>query len=86
MNNQLAKYLPDSVKSCLSRQKIHLFVIDAITIGKEIGLNSKISTILQAAFFAVSGLLPARDAKQWMSGKKLWKKRNKNSGNELPGH
>ncbi len=66
MNNQLAKYLPDSVKSCLSRQKIHLFVIDAITIGKEIGLNSKISTILQAAFFAVSGLLPARDAKQWM--------------------
>ncbi len=63
----LEKYLPQGVKACLARRHIRFYVIDAIKIGKEIGLNSKISTILQAAFFAVSGLLPPEDAKRWMN-------------------
>ncbi len=63
---ELEKELPDHVKACLARRHIRLYVIDAIRIGKEIGLNNKISTILQAAFFAVSGLLPPDEAKRLM--------------------
>ncbi len=64
---ELEEYLPDGVKACLAERHIRFFVIDALKIGKEIGLNSKISTILQAAFFAVSKLLPPEDAMDWMN-------------------
>ncbi len=67
LEKELENYLPKKVKSCLARRHIRLFVIDALEIGKEIGLNNKISTILQAAFFAVSGILDPEDAKQWMN-------------------
>lgn len=63
---ELEEYLPDKVKVYLAKHHIRFYVIDAIRIGKEIGLNNKISTILQAAFFAVSGLLPPEEAKQLM--------------------
>ena len=63
---ELADYLPQKVKAYLAKHHIRLFLIDAIRIGKEVGLNSKISTILQAAFFAASGILPAEEAKKLM--------------------
>jgi len=63
---KLEAYLPAETKAWLAVHRIRFYVIDAIGIGKEIGLNNKISTILQAAFFAVSGLLEPEVAKQWM--------------------
>ncbi len=66
MEKELEEYIPGQVKRYLSDHKIRLYLIDAIKIGKEIGLNNKISTILQAAFFRVSGLLSEKEAKQWM--------------------
>ena len=63
---ELEAYLPEEVKKYLAQHHIRLFVIDALKIGKEIGLNNKISTILQAAFFAVSGLLAPDKAKGLM--------------------
>lgn len=63
---ELEEYLPDTVKEQLVQKQIHFYLIDAIAIGKEIGLNNKISTILQAAFFAISGILPPQKAKQLM--------------------
>ncbi len=62
----LASYLPAAVKQYLAAHHIHLYVIDALGIGKEIGLNNKISTILQAAFFAVIKLLPPKQAMEQM--------------------
>ena len=55
-------YIPDAVKAYITEHHIHFYVIDALRIGKEIGLNNKISTILQAAFFAVTELLPPDQA------------------------
>lgn len=63
---ELEAFLPQAFKSYAAAHQIRLFIIDAIGIGKEIGLNNKISTILQAAFFAVSGLLAAEEAKSLM--------------------
>ena len=58
----LEQYLPEKVKALIARRNIRFFIIDAIKIGKEIGLNNKISTILQAAFFGASGMLPREEA------------------------
>ncbi len=63
---ELDACLPDAMKAYIAAHGIRLYVIDALGIGKEIGLNNKVSTILQAAFFAVSGLLPPEDAQKWM--------------------
>ncbi len=59
---ELAKQLPEQVKAFLAGKKIRFYTIDALKIAKEIGLNGKISTILQSAFFAASGLLPKEEA------------------------
>ncbi len=65
-DSALLSYLPSKLIAYLQEHQIHLYVIDALAIGKEIGLNNKISTILQAAFFAVSSILKPEDAKGYM--------------------
>lgn len=59
-------YLPHTALVYMAEHHIRFFVIDALKIGKETGLNNKISTILQAAFFAVSELLPAETVQELM--------------------
>ncbi len=63
---ELDAYLPGQVKRYIAEHHIRLYIIDAISIGKEIGLNNKISTILQAAFFKVTGIIPLDDAMRFM--------------------
>ncbi len=62
----LEKALPGQVKRYIAEHHIRFYVIDAIAIGKEIGLNNKISTILQAAFFRVTGILPIEESNRYM--------------------
>lgn len=62
----LEKALPDDLKGFLAHKNIRFFIIDAIRIGKEVGLNNTVSTILQAAFFATSGILPMEEAERLM--------------------
>ncbi len=64
--DELEQYLPGQVKRYIAQHHIHLYIIDAIRIGKEIGLNNKISTILQAAFFRVTNILPPEEARRLM--------------------
>ena len=63
---ELEAYLPAATKKYLAAHHIRFYVIDALGIGKEVGLNNKISTILQAAFFAVTKLLPPEQAMEQM--------------------
>lgn len=63
---ELESYLPGQVKRYIAEHNIQFYIIDAIRIGKEIGLNNKISTILQAAFFRLSGILPIEEASRLM--------------------
>ncbi len=63
---ELEQYIPGQVKRYIAEHNIKFYVIDAIRIGKEIGLNNKISTILQAAFFRLSGILPIEEAVRLM--------------------
>ena len=39
-------------------KKIEFYVIDAYAIAKATGMGSRINTIMQTCFFAISGVLP----------------------------
>ena len=64
--DELEEYVPGQVKQYIARHNIRLYLIDALRIGKEIGLNNKTSTILQAAFFRLAGIIPIEEARHLM--------------------
>ncbi len=56
------KFIPGQARRYLAEHHIRLFIIDAITLAKKIGLGGKVNTILQAAFFKVTGILSEEKA------------------------
>lgn len=63
---ELNSRLPASVKRYIARNQIHFYTIDATKIAAEIGLRTRINTVLQAAFFKLANILPIEEAKQHM--------------------
>jgi pyruvate-ferredoxin/flavodoxin oxidoreductase len=65
-----APYGPDAIWERLPREMqeqilakhLRLYVIDASKVAREAGLPGRVNTILQACFFALSGVLPAQRA------------------------
>ena len=60
------KQIPDHVKAVIGRKHIRLFIIDATKIAAEIGLGNRTNTILQSAFFKITGIIPYEDAVKYM--------------------
>lgn len=54
--------LPKTVQKSIIDKKINLYVIDAYSVAKETGMGSRINTIMQTCFFAISGILPREEA------------------------
>jgi pyruvate-ferredoxin/flavodoxin oxidoreductase len=54
--------LPRLVQQQLIRKRLRLFVIDASAVAREVGLGTRINTVLQTCFFALSGVLPREEA------------------------
>ena len=59
---ELEKNLTASFKRAAAQKKIHLYVIDANGIAAELGLGGRTNTILQAAFFKITGVMPIAEA------------------------
>ncbi len=64
--DELEKHLPGQVKRYMAQHNINFYTIDGFKLGKEIGLGGRINTILQSAFFTISGIIPKEDAIQYM--------------------
>ena len=60
--DELDAHLPGQVKAYIANNDIKFYTIDGIKIGKEIGLGGRINTVLQSAFFAISGIIPKEHA------------------------
>ncbi len=56
--DELAKNLPNNVKRYLARKNISVYYINATKIAQEIGLGNRTNTILQSAFFRITGVIP----------------------------
>ena len=54
--------LPHSVQRQLIAKRLRFFVIDGSRIAHEAGMPGRVNTIMQTCFFAISGVLPARQA------------------------
>ena len=52
------KRLPNSIKKYLAENDIKFYMIDATKIAVEIGLGGRTNTIMQSAFFKISGVIP----------------------------
>ena len=60
------KRIPDNVKAIIGKKKINLYIINATKIAAEIGLGGRTNTILQSAFFKITGILPYEEAVGYM--------------------
>lgn len=58
--------LPEFVKATIARKHVKLYIINATKIAAEIGLGGRTNTILQSAFFRISGIIPVEDAVKYM--------------------
>jgi pyruvate-ferredoxin/flavodoxin oxidoreductase len=58
---KLWNHLPVEIQQTIIDKRLRLFSIDANTVARNTGMGRRINTIMQTAFFAISGVLP-RDA------------------------
>ncbi len=54
--------IPREVQQQIIEKKAKFYVIDAISLAKELGLGARINMIMQTAFFLISGILPKEKA------------------------
>ncbi len=54
--------LPKTSQEGMLKKKIEFYVIDGYKVGREAGMGSRINTIMQTCFFAISGVLPRDEA------------------------
>lgn len=59
-------HLPNLLKKRIAENNINTYIINATKIADEIGLPGRINTIMQAAFFKVTEVIPYEDAKKEM--------------------
>lgn len=54
--------IPRKVQQQIIEKKIKFYVIDGYKVASETGMGSRINTIMQTCFFAISGVLPREEA------------------------
>jgi len=55
---ELINNLPNDIKSYFAKNDIKVYYINATKIAQEIGLGNRTNTILQSAFFRITGVIP----------------------------
>ncbi len=63
---ELKKNLPNKVKKYFADNNIKVYYINATKIAQEIGLGNRTNTILQSAFFRITGVIPVEQAVEEM--------------------
>jgi pyruvate-ferredoxin/flavodoxin oxidoreductase len=60
--NEVWDQLPQTVQQTIIERDIELHIIDASSVARDVGMGKRINTIMQACFFALSGVLPRDEA------------------------
>ncbi|MCK5519485.1 MAG: pyruvate:ferredoxin (flavodoxin) oxidoreductase, partial [Candidatus Marinimicrobia bacterium] len=86
LNSQYSKdevwdKLPKKVQEDIISKNIKFYIVDAYTVGKKTGMGTRINTIMQTCFFAISGILPRDEAIAKIKG--TIKKTYGNKGEEI---
>ena len=59
---EIWNHLPRQVQRTIIDKGLKFYVIDAYSVAREVGMGSRINTIMQTCFFAISGVLPRDEA------------------------
>ncbi len=54
--------LPSEVQSAIIEKKLKFYVINGYDVAEQTGMGQRVNTIMQTAFFAISGVLPREQA------------------------
>ncbi|MCG8572762.1 MAG: pyruvate:ferredoxin (flavodoxin) oxidoreductase, partial [Spirochaetes bacterium] len=61
-NEEVFDNLSRDMQEEIINKKVKFYNIDALKIANEVGLGNRINTVMQAAFFQISGVLPENEA------------------------
>jgi len=56
--NEVFEHLTEDMQQTIIAKKLRVYNVDALKLAQELGLGSRINTIMQACFFKISGVLP----------------------------
>ncbi|MDR2884736.1 MAG: pyruvate:ferredoxin (flavodoxin) oxidoreductase [Deferribacteraceae bacterium] len=65
--DEVWNHIPENVKRQIAENNVKFYTINAVDIAEKLGLGSRVNMILQAAFFKISGVIPADTAKEAIS-------------------
>ncbi len=60
------KEIPEEAQKRIIDKKVKFYVIDAAEIARASGMGNRINTVMQAAYFKISGVLPEAEAVKYM--------------------
>ena len=63
---ELGHHLNAEAKRYIAENGIHVYLINAIDLAMQVGMGKRTNTILQSAFFTLSGVLPQEEAIKYM--------------------
>jgi pyruvate-ferredoxin/flavodoxin oxidoreductase len=61
-NEQTWQHIPQKVQQEIKDKQLKLYVINASKVARETGMGSRLNSILQTCFFAISNIMPKEDA------------------------
>ena len=63
---EFEQQLNADAKRYIANNDVHVYLINAIDLARQVGMGKRTNTILQSAFFTLSGVLPQEEAIQYM--------------------
>jgi pyruvate-ferredoxin/flavodoxin oxidoreductase len=60
--DEVWRHLPRRVQQQIIEKALKFYVVDGYAVAREAGMGSRINTIMQTCFFAISGVLPREEA------------------------
>jgi pyruvate-ferredoxin/flavodoxin oxidoreductase len=60
--DEVWEHLPQEVQSAILEKKLKFYVINGYEVAEKTGMGQRMNTIMQTAFFAISGVLPREQA------------------------
>jgi pyruvate-ferredoxin/flavodoxin oxidoreductase len=65
-NHEVWQELPGKIQEEIMHKKLKFYVINASKVARDTGMGSRINSILQTCFFAISNVIPKEDAIQYI--------------------
>ena len=66
--DEVWEHLPETTRRHIVAKHLRMFVVDGYRVAKEAGLGTRVNTVLQTCFFALTDILPLDEAVSAIKG------------------